>query len=93
MKILWTPEAEQDRADIFDHITATNPRAAIRLDGLFSETAAKLSEFPMLGRVGAVAGTREVLPHESYRLIYEIDAGTLWVLALVHTVRRWPPLR
>ena len=38
------------------------------------------------------AGTRELVAHESYRLVYEIDGSTVWVLALVHTARRWPPV-
>ena len=41
-----------------------------------------------------IAGTRELIVHESYRLIYEVDEPdeVVWVLALVHTARRWPPL-
>ncbi len=62
------------------------------MDLLFSEAAAKLAEFPMLGHVGKILGTRELIPHESYRLVYEIaiNENTVWVLALVHTARQWP---
>ena len=35
---------------------------------------------------------RELIPHESYRLVYEIERETVWVLALVHTARQWPPV-
>jgi hypothetical protein len=31
-------------------------------------------------------GTLELIPHESYRLMYEIDGQTVWVLALAHAV-------
>jgi len=44
-----------------------------------------------MGRSGKIPGTRELLPHESYRLVYEIVGET--VLALVHTSRRWPAER
>ncbi|MGE4220083.1 MAG: type II toxin-antitoxin system RelE/ParE family toxin [Alphaproteobacteria bacterium] len=93
MIVVWTPEAEQDRSDIWDYIAADNPGAAARMDALFSDAAARLATHPMLGRAGRIPGTREVLPHESYRLVYEIDGQTLWVLALVHTARQWPPVR
>ena len=83
MNVIWTPEAEQDRAGVFDHIAADNPNAAARLDQLFDEAAAKLKDFPKMGRNGEIPGTREVLPHESYRLVYEVDGETVWVLALV----------
>ena len=30
------------------------------------------------------------LAHESYRMIYEVQDDTVWILALVHTARLWP---
>lgn len=93
MIVVWTPEAERDRADIWDYIAAGDPGAAIRMDELFSDTATRLATYPNLGKMGEVPGTREFLPHESYRLVYEIDRETVWVLALVHTARQWPPIR
>lgn len=93
MRVVWTPEAEQDRADVWEYIAADNPRAAAQMDALFSDAAARLGEHPKLGHTGQIPGTRELVPHENYRLVYEIDADAIWILALVHTARRWPPLR
>ncbi|MGO4642500.1 type II toxin-antitoxin system RelE/ParE family toxin [Mesorhizobium sp. 2RAF45] len=93
MRVVWTPEAEQDRADIWDYIAADNAAAAARMDQLFSDAAARLVDFPKLGRTGRIPGTRELISHESYRLVYEVEGETLWVLALVHTARRWPPTK
>ncbi len=90
MKVVWTPEAEQDRTNIWEYIAADDPHAASRMDSLFSAAAGRLADFPLLGRVGKIAGTRELIPHESYRLVYEIEETTVWVLALVHTARQWP---
>ncbi len=77
------------------YIAAENPRAAIAMDELFSSAAARLAKFPRLGKPGVVVGTRELIPHESYRLVYEVaeEEGSLWILALVHTARQWPPVR
>lgn len=63
------------------------------MDELFAHAAAKLAEFPMIGRAGRVSGTREWVVHESYRVVYQIaeEAGIVWILALVHTARQWPP--
>jgi plasmid stabilization system protein ParE len=63
------------------------------MDELFSEAAARLATYPKMGGTGKISGTRELIPHESYRLVYEIDGGTVWVLALVHTARQWPPVK
>jgi addiction module RelE/StbE family toxin len=93
VRVFWTPEAQQDRAEVWDYIAADNPRAAARMDALFSEAATRLSEYPKQGRAGKISGTRELILHESYRLVYEIENETVWILALVHTARQWPPLR
>ncbi len=93
MRIVWTPEAQQDRSDVWDYITADSPSAAARMDELFSDAAARLAQHPMLGRPGKIPGTRELIPHESYRLVYEIEGETLWILTLLHTARQWPPVR
>ena len=88
MKVLWTPEALQDRLDIWEYIAAGNPIAASRMDELFSEAAARLADHPNLGRAGRIAGTRELVAHENYRLVYEIAHETVWVLVLIHTARQ-----
>lgn len=48
MKIVWTPEAEQDRAAIWDYLEERDPDAALRIDQLFSDAVAQLADFPML---------------------------------------------
>lgn len=93
MRVIWTPEAQQDRASIWDYIASDNLSAAARMDELFSDAAARLAEYPKLGRLGIISGTHELIPHESYRLVYEIEQETVWVLALVHTAKQWPPLQ
>jgi toxin ParE1/3/4 len=93
LRVIWTPEALQDRTDIWDHIAADNSSAAARMDELFSDAAARLAEHPKLGRPGTIAGTRELIVHPSYRLVYEIERETVWVLVLLHTARVWPKVR
>lgn len=93
MNVVWTPEAEQDRDDIWQYIAADNVQAAVRMDGLFGNAATRLAQHPHMGRPGMISGTRELIPHENYRLVYEISGETVWVLTLLHTSRQWPPLR
>ena len=92
MKVFWTPEAQQDRSDIWDYIATDNPRAAANIDALFSQAAARLADHPKLGHPGKIAGTRELIPHENYR-VYEVVGETVWLLTLIHTSRQWPPVQ
>ncbi len=93
MRVVWTPQAQEDRAAIWDYIAADNPRAAARMDALFSAATARLANLPKMGRPGKIPGTRELIPHKNYRLVYEIEGEMVWILALVHTRRQWPPIR
>ena len=83
--------AEQDRTDISDYISQDNPLAAIQMDELFADAADRLADHPNFGKAGPISGTREMIPHESCRLVYEVQDNTVWILALVHTARMWPP--
>lgn len=89
-KLFWTPEAVQDRDDIYDYIEADNPLAALLLDETFSEKAGHLIDHPGLGRLGRVAGTRELIAHPNYILIYDLSGDMLRVL---HAARQWPLLK
>ena len=93
MKVRWTASARQDRIGIRDYIAIDNPGAASHMDAFFSEAAARLADYPHLGRPGQISGTQELIPHQSYRLVYEVSGETVWILALVHTARLWPPAR
>jgi addiction module RelE/StbE family toxin len=93
VRVIWTPQASRDRVDIWDYIFSNNPQAAVRMDAIFSDAVTRLADYPELGQVGIVPGTREMIPHDSYRLVYEISSDAVWILALVHVSRQWPLLR
>lgn len=61
------------------------------MDERFEYTVERLVAHPLLGRPGLITGTRELIAHPSYRLVYEVQADTVCILALVHTARMWPP--
>jgi addiction module RelE/StbE family toxin len=91
MELFWTPEATQDREDIYDYIEADNPAAALALDELFAEKAGRLVDHPGLGKPGRVAGTRELVAHRNYILIYDTAGDLVRVLRVLHAARQWPP--
>ena len=93
MKLYWAAEAIADRVDIYDYVEADNPEAAVVLDELFSKAAERLQIHPMLGRVGRVDGTRELVAHENYILVYDIAGEKVRVLRVLHSARHWPPPR
>jgi plasmid stabilization system protein ParE len=92
LNVIWSEDADRDRSEIIDHIWLDSPAAAFRMDAVFQSAAVRLERFPYSGRTGVLPGTREVIPHPSYRMVYEIDDEAVTILALAHTARQWPPV-
>lgn len=93
MRLFWTPEAIQDRVEIYDYIEADNPTAALALDELFAEKAGRLIDHPGLGRPGRVTGTRELVAHHNYILVYDVAGDLVRILRVLRAARQWPPQR
>jgi len=91
MKLVWTRLAKVDRQQIREYIADENPAAALALDELISEKATRLTDHPELGRPGRVEGTRELVVHTNYLMVYDFRGGTVRVLRLLHAKRQWPP--
>lgn len=93
MRLVWTRPASFDRKEIREYIAQDNPAAALALDEMISEKAAQLIDHPGLGRPGRVAGTRELIAHQNYILIYDIaqDQDLVRVLRVLNAAQQWPP--
>ena len=87
---LWKPAAIADHRSITAYIAQDNPRAAIDMGDLLIQKAAQLDQHPMLGRVGRVKGTRELVAHPNYILIYRIVGKVAEVLRVKHAAQKWP---
>jgi toxin ParE1/3/4 len=58
--IRWSPEAADDLERIVDRIKQDNPTAARRVAEAIYRRCSDLELFPNRGRVGRIAGTREL---------------------------------
>jgi len=93
LKLLWTRLANADRKAIREYIAQDNPAAALAIDELISEHSNRLAEHPELGRPGRIAGTRELVAHPHYIVIYDTSADWVRILRVLHAARKWPPER
>jgi addiction module RelE/StbE family toxin len=80
-----------DRDAIFTYIEADNPAAAVLIDERIAATARRLLDFPASGRVGRIAGTRElVINGTPYVVAYAITKTTVRILRVLHGAQEWP---
>jgi plasmid stabilization system protein ParE len=92
VRVRWSADAKRNLAEIIEFVAVENLYAAARIDELLLKVTERLACFPNSGRPGLLAGTRELLPHKSYRIVYEIDGEIVRILAVIHTSRQWPPI-
>ena len=70
ISIVWTNNAIKRRDNIFDYIADDNPDAAIELDMDIEAATQNLRNFPNMGRIGKVSGTRELIVRRNYIVVY-----------------------
>lgn len=92
MKIIWTKLASQDRHNIRVYIAENNLRAAIELDERISSMATSLAEQPLKARNGRIAGTRELVIHPHFILVYRVhdELEKVEIIRILHTSQKWP---
>ena len=88
--VRWEADARLQYLDILSYITDRNPDAAFWLDQEVSRKLELLRKFPELGRPGRVAGSRELIIHPNYLLIYRIATSTIDVIRMLHARQQYP---
>lgn len=86
----WRPAAIADRQRITEYIARDKPLAAIEWGDMLMQRAGQLDQHPALGRLGRVKGTRELVVHPNYILIYRVMAKRVEVLRVKHAAQQWP---
>lgn len=90
MKLVWRPEAHDDRDRIMDRISQDNPVAAAHLDEIFESKGEVARQRPTLYRKGRVEGTREIVAASNYIIVYMIKDECVQVLRIMHARQQWP---
>lgn len=90
-KLEWKKQARNDLIKIVLHISKDNPDAADKLADEIEAKAGVLAEHPELSPAGRKRGTRELVVHPNYIVIYRVLGKTVEVLRVKHTSQAWPP--
>lgn len=91
--VVWRARALGDVQTIAGKISAGSRRGAEKLLRAIAAQAALLATHPHIGRAGRAAGTRELVVHRHYALVYKVVGDHVYILRILHTARQWPPPR
>jgi len=91
LPIVWLPSADADLEDITDYIGQRNVEAAERLWHRLRSSVKLASSYPYMYRMSRrVPGTREILAHPNYRVLYRVAEQRIEVVNVVHVRREFP---
>ncbi len=91
MRVRWDPQAVDRLEAAGDYIARDSPAAAARVVTRIIDAADNLAAHPLLGKLGRVTGTRElVIPRTSYIVVYRVRGQVVEILAVQHTAQQWP---
>ncbi len=90
-KLKWTRRASRRLESIFDYIAQDIPQVAAKASGRLYSITQYLVDYPAMGRVGRINGTRELpLPDMPYIIAYRVTETSVDVITIFHTSQRWP---
>lgn len=90
LKISWRPTATEDLAEIIAYIAERNPQAARNIKLRIESAVLPAAEHPYLYRPGREPGTREIVAHPNYVVVYKVTDTAIDVVNVLHARQEYP---
>ena len=88
--VRWMRPAADDLKRINRHIAVDSAASAGKILRRIQAKADELALFPGMGRPGRVPGTRELVVHQHYYIVYRTISSTVQILRVKHAAQQWP---
>lgn len=90
LPVFWRASARANLAVIIRFIANESPPAARRMRELIENAVLPAAEHPYLYRSGMVLGTREIIAHPNYIVVYKVMAERIEVVSVLHARQEYP---
>jgi addiction module RelE/StbE family toxin len=91
VQIRWSPAAANDLTNIVLYLGNDSAETAADIAGAIFARAEALTNFPNRGRIGRIAGTRELpLAPLPFVLVYRVLQDAVEIVNIIHGAQRWP---
>ncbi|SER91741.1 addiction module toxin, RelE/StbE family [Vreelandella subterranea] len=89
LPIHWHDEAINDLFELVVYIAERDPQAARRLRIRIEAAISSVAEHPYLHQVGRLPGTREIVAHPNFIVVYQVT-DRIEVISVVHSRQNYP---
>jgi len=90
LPIQWRTEAQTDLTRILGYLAERSQQAAFDLYNNIDQVVSQLPQHPYLYRCGRVAGTRELVVHPNYVIVYQIGTASIEIISVLHARQQYP---
>ena len=90
LPVQWLANASNNLSTIIEFIAERNETAAADLLDDIERAASQLPQHPYLYRPGRVAGTREIVAHPNYVVVYRIQPHVIEIISVLHSRQQYP---
>jgi plasmid stabilization system protein ParE len=87
-QLQWSEPAIKDLSRIARHVAISSLQNAHKLLDRIEAKVEFLATYPGAGRIGVVPGTRELVVHKHYFVIYRASLNQITVLRVKHVARK-----
>lgn len=94
LEVKWSPEAAEDLQSIAEYIERDSPYYASAVVTEMLAVSRSIADFPRIGRIVPEISDETIRERfvYSYRLIYQIQASQILILAVIHGKRLLEPV-
>ncbi len=91
MTVILSPSARNDLAGVYEYYAERDYEHMERVVRAILLACEGIPQFPLMGKQGALEGTRErLMSRYPYRLVYRIAGDDIIILRIMHTKQQWP---
>ncbi len=90
LPIRWSAAALDDLEELVGYIALFDVAAAQAIQDRIESVVLPLSRHPYLYRPGRVAGTREIVAHPNYIVVYSVLNDAIEIRNVLHSRQRYP---
>lgn len=90
LPLIWSENALDQLEELTTYIAQFNEPAAFAMRQRIEQSVLPACTYPEMFRAGRISGTREVVAHPNYIVVYTIRDRTIFVLSVLHARQQYP---
>jgi len=90
LPVRWNASALDELETLIRYIAQFNVSAAEAMQERLESVVLPLSQHPYLYRPGRVPGTREIVAHPNYIVVYRVLADCIEIIKVLHARQQYP---